>query len=76
MTDSATETRISAYVMPSQCDRCCPITTHTDYATSYEHEPTCPNTIRGTIRAAHTLMDDGRRDCPINGVWVRPVFIS
>lgn len=59
MTTKTGETRISAYVMPSQCDRCCPATTHSDYATHYAHESTCPNALRVT-KALNSLKDDGR----------------
>ena len=27
--------------MPSQCDRCCPVVTHSDYVTHYAHEADC-----------------------------------
>jgi hypothetical protein len=59
MTTRPSETRISAYVMPSQCGRCCPVVTHTDYATNYAHETTCPNALKVT-RACQALMEDGR----------------
>lgn len=59
MTATPTRTRISAYVMPSQCEQCVPLETYGDNVIEYAHEGTCPNALQVT-RALEQLMEDGR----------------
>jgi hypothetical protein len=53
------QTRISAYVMPSQCQQCVPAESHGYDVIEYAHETTCPNALR-VIKALESLMEDGR----------------
>jgi len=41
---------MSGYLMPSQCDRCCPVVWHSDDATHYAHESDCIHARKDTTK--------------------------